>query len=170
MSKFPRIRTILPVLVLAFCFFSVKAESEELLLEEYRRPVPFTFGLYMDLSLKVKALQVSRPNYRVEAYIGQSGKLQVKIDFLRAMLPAQKDEAEQLIEDTSMKVHTQMLEFARGLWKTYSGMVQGEPFVSQDDYLRTLVYLDGSMIGFSEETRFMWKTVQRDPRPVTNTW
>jgi len=158
----------LAILVL---FFSCSLPfANEALILQYQKTIPFSFGLYYDMSLKIHALKYSDEKIRSEIFITQSGKLQLKLDFRRAQLPQDKKEAEQFIEDSSRKIHSEMHRFAISLWKVFPSLVDGEPYIEEDDYLKTFVSLDGSSIGFSDGMRFLWRSRERDNRPVTNSW
>ncbi len=165
------IRVFSMALAILTLFFMVSTNfANEALILQYQKTIPFSFGLYYDMSLKLNALKYSDEKIRAEIFIAQSGKLQLKLDFRRTYLPQDKKLAEQFIEDSSRKIHSEMHKYAIALWKVFPGLVEGDPYIEEDDYLKTFVSLDGSSIGFSDGMRFLWRTRERDDRPVTNSW
>lgn len=156
--------------LLILCLLCSPLWAGEALLPQYQTPVPFTFGMFFDLSIKLYAAQLSDERARVEVFITRSGKLQMKVDVRQRYLPQVKKEAETWIEDYSRKLHDQMQKYANQIWKSFPELVSGEPYVSASDYLKTFVSLDGTMIGYSDGLKFLWRGRERDIRPVVNAW
>jgi hypothetical protein len=144
--------------------------GNEALIELYRREIPMTFGLLMDLNAKMFSIKNQYSYLKTELYIGKSGNIQLHLEFERSKLPSSKDKAEQMIEDMSMKIKSQAEILVKDLWKIYPGELPYSAFADGKELVTTVVFLNGKQIGYSEENRFYWRTQPRPQGPVTNKW
>lgn len=142
--------------------------ANENLLNLYRYHVPFTFGLLVDLHSRIFTMQHSTDFCQTKFYIGESGSLQLHLNFIRDKLPADKKLAEKTIEETAINIKNEAEELARSLWITFLTEIPAE-VTSEGTYLvNALVFLDGTNVGFNDGERFLWRRIAKDNRPITN--
>lgn len=164
-----RLRLILVGLFWAFLSLSDNSANEHLI-NLYRTQVPFTFGLLVDLHTRIFTMQHSSDFCKTRFYVGESGNLQLHLNFIRDKLPGNKKQAETAIEDSAMKIKKEADELARSLWAMFPAEIPIEALSDNSDLVSTLIFLDGINVGFSDGERFLWKTQVRDNRVIKNEW
>jgi hypothetical protein len=138
----------------------------------YRREVPLTFGLLMDLHLKLFALQHTDrlKGYESSVFIDKMGAVQLHVKFRRGILPRGGREAENMIEDTTLKVRKAAESLVKGIWGLYPEDIPEGAFSDQDDFVTTYIFLDGKQIGYASKDNFYWKKQERKHKVITNQW
>jgi hypothetical protein len=164
-----RLKLILFGLCWAFFCLSYNSANEHLI-NLYRTQVPFTFGLLVDLHTRIFTMQHSTDFCKTRFYVGESGNLQLHLNFIRDKLPGNKKQAETTIEDSAMKIKKEADNLARSLWAMFPDEIPVEAVNDNRDLVSTLIFLDGINVGFSDGERFLWKTQLRDNRVITNEW
>ena len=155
--------TIYLLVCISFC--SAKSIN---LLDHYKEPLPVTFGMWLDLQLKVFSYKHSDWSKKTKVFIAKSGALQMKIEFQANRLPGDKNQIEDFIEDTSMKIKLESEQLVQGLWSLFPGKIPYAAFEEQHDLVSTFVFLDGKQIGWAAGDNFHWKRKKRTWDVITN--
>ena len=155
------------VLFFFICTSFCSANSVNLL-DHYKEPLSVTFGMWMDLQLKVFSYKHSDWFKKTKIFITKSGALQMKVDFQANRLPGDKTQIEDYIEDTSMKIKLESEQLVQGLWGLFPGKIPYEAFKEQHDLVSTFVFLDGKQVGWAAGDDFHWKRKKRVWDVITN--
>ena len=150
---------------LSTSFYSANSVN---LLDHYKEPLSVTFGMWMDLQLKVFSYKHSDWFKKTKIFIAKSGALQMKVDFQANRLPGDKNQIEDYIEDTSMKIKLESEQLVQGLWGLFPGKIPYEAFEEQHDLVSTFVFLDGKQVGWAAGDDFHWKRKKRVWDVITN--
>ena len=151
-----------------FLCSSVHAEDSVNLLDHYKEPLSVTFGMWLDLQLRVFSFKHSDWFKKTKVFVTKSGALQMKIDFQGNRLPGDKSQVEGYVEDTSMKIKTEVEHLVQGLWGIYPGEIPYAALREQHDLVSTFVFLDGKQVGWSSGENFQWKRKKRAWDIITN--
>ena len=154
--------TIYLLVCISFC--SAKSIN---LLDHYKEPLPVTFGMWLDLQLKLFSYKHSDWSKKTKVFIAKSGALQMKIEFQANRLPGDKNQIEDFIEDTSMKIKLESEQLVQGLWSLFL-KIPYAAFEEQHDLVSTFVFLDGKQIGWAAGDNFHWKRKKRTWDVITN--
>ena len=138
------------------------------LLDHYKEPLPVTFGMWLDLQLRVFSFKHSDWFKKTKVFITKSGALQMKIDFRGNRLPGDKSQIEGYVEDTSIKIKLEVEQLVQGLWGIYPGEIPYGAFKGQHDLVSTFIFLDGKQIGWTAGDNFQWKRKKRMWDVITN--
>ena len=153
-----------------FLFSVVTPFAGEELVNTYRVPVTVTFGMWSDLHFRLFSLQQSSPVHKVKMYLGKSGGVQLQLRYQRTRLPRKKSEAEQFIEDKSLKIKREADQLVRSLWALFPRDIPEHIFVDQNDIVNAFVFLNEEQIGFADGDMFYWKRKEVPDRVLTNKW
>lgn len=149
-------------------FFKVSAQTAPSLLDYYKRPLPVTFGMWLDLQLKVFSFKHSDWVKTTKVFIGKSGALQMRIEFQSDRLPGDKSQIEDFIEDTSLKIKLESEQLVQGIWSTFPDDISGLVFKGQNDLVNTFVFLNAKNIAWVQGDQFHWKRKKRSWDVITN--
>lgn len=160
-------KIILSTIILATISFN-QSYAGGTLVNLYKTPVTFTFGIMIDMNCKIFANKHTKTLYTTHMYIGKSGIVQLHIKFKRSRLPVKKHEAEALIEDVSLKIKAEADEMIQGLWNLFPEEVPDEAFVGIKELVSAIVFLDLKQIGFADGDVFYWRKQKRPTQVMTN--
>jgi hypothetical protein len=136
----------------------------------YKTPVTFTFGILIDMNCKIFSNKHTKSLYNTQMYIGKSGIVQLHIKFKRSRLPVKKHEAEALIEDVSLKIKAEADEMIQGIWNLFPEEVPDEAFIGIKELVSGIVFLDLKQIGFADGNVFYWRKQKRPTQVITNSY
>lgn len=156
--------------VLLWLVKPVSVSGNEILLDMYRTQMPVTFGMYLDLHLKIFSIQNSDYRYEASTFLGQTGGVQLHVKFQRDRLPRKKAIAEDLIEQTSLELKARAAKMLKDLWALYPEEIPKGAFQDQLELVQTFVFLDEEQIGFANQDTFYWKQQPKNQKVVTNSW
>ena len=142
----------------------------EVLTNLYREKLPVTFGMFVDLNFKVFSIQHSNHFQEVKLFIGKSGGAQLKIEFQRGRLPAEKWRAEKFIEDTSIKLRVAAESLVKDMWKLFPGEIPKNAFHDQTTWVSGFVFVNSNQVGWINGKELVWKRKPADLSVVTNDW
>ncbi|MBT3783993.1 hypothetical protein HOF92_03385 [bacterium] len=142
----------------------------EELVNTYRVNVPITFGMWVDLHFRLFSLQHSSSVHKVKMYLGKSGGVQLQVRYDRSRLPRKKTDAEQFIEDKSLKVKREADQLVRSLWSLFPRDIPEHIFAEQNDIVNAFVFLNEEQIGFADGETFYWRRKEVPDKVLTNKW
>lgn len=157
---------LLCVYLISFC--EISAQTVPSLLDYYKQPLPVTFGMWLDLQLKVFSFKHSDWMKTTKVFIGKSGALQMRIEFQSSRLPGDKSQIEEFIEDTSLKIKHESEQLVQSLWSVFPDNISGLAFQGHNDLVNTFVFLDAKNLGWLQGNEFHWKRKKRSWEVITN--